>query len=63
VAREPDHAPNLLALAEALAASGDASGSRQAARRALLLADEAAATGEPEAAAWRRQASELAGTP
>jgi hypothetical protein len=55
----PDHAPNQLALAEALLASGQTEAGRQAARRAHQLAVEAEAAGEPEAAAWQKEALRL----
>lgn len=54
----PGHAPNLLALSEALAANQQPAPSRQVAKRALLLAEAAAADGLPEAAEWLREARE-----
>lgn len=61
VALDPAWAPNPLALAEALAATGDAAGSRETARRALELVDAARAAGEPDAPEWQREAQRLAG--
>ena len=59
-ARFPGYAPNQLALSEALAASGQPGPSREAARRAQALAEQAEAAGEPEAAGWLREARGLA---
>jgi len=56
VAIGPDHPPNLLALGEALTATGDAAGGRSRLEEALALARSAAATGDPEAAEWVRDA-------
>jgi len=63
VALFPEYAPNQLALAEALLAGGDVAGGREAARQAASLAAAAEAAGEPEAAAWRREAEKLSRTP
>jgi hypothetical protein len=52
VALRPEYPPNILALAEALAATGDSSGSREQYARALELARAAGAGGEPDAAEW-----------
>jgi hypothetical protein len=64
-ARFPDHAPNQLALAEALRANGDSKAGREAARRALALAEAAAAAaaGDPDAAGWLRDARKLVNAP
>jgi hypothetical protein len=59
VALYPDHAPNQLALAEALRASGDDAGAQAAARRALALAEASAVAGDADAAAWRSDARKL----
>ena len=48
----PDHPLNLMALGEALGSTDDAAGSRQAWQRALELARERAAQGEPDAPEW-----------
>lgn len=61
VGRDPGYAPNQLALAEALAANGDAAGGRGAAGVALRLAEEAAAAGVADATEWSREARRLAG--
>jgi hypothetical protein len=52
----PEHAPNQLALAEALVANDALSEGRDAARRALALAE---AAGEPDAADWLKDARRL----
>ena len=62
-ARSPEHAPNLLALAEALRATDQAEAGRAAARRALALGEAAVRSGDPEAAAWVRQARALVDAP
>jgi hypothetical protein len=59
VALFPDHAPNQLALAEALLATGGATEGQVAARRGLQLAEKAAAAGERDADAWVRDAGRL----
>jgi hypothetical protein len=56
VALRPDYPPNRLALAEALAAAGDAAGSLAAGREALRLAEARAAAGDPDANEWVSQA-------
>lgn len=56
LARHPDYPPNLLAVAEALAAAGDAVAGRDACRRALALARERAAGGDRDAPEWIREA-------
>jgi hypothetical protein len=61
VALDPAYAPNVLALSEGLTATGDADGGREAAARALRLAEEAAAAGVAEADGWIRDARKLAG--
>jgi hypothetical protein len=63
VALAPDHAPNQLALAEALLASERPEEGRAAARRAAALAEAAAAAGEKDAAAWLRDARTLSHAP
>jgi hypothetical protein len=63
VGRFPEHAPNLLALAEALVADGEPEEGREAARRALALAVMASQAGDPDAAGWQREALRLAGRP
>jgi hypothetical protein len=57
----PDHPPNLLALAEALAATGDPEGGVAQARRALEGARVALAAGEPDAPDWVRDAEVASG--
>ncbi|HET9552284.1 MAG TPA: hypothetical protein VFP50_04895 [Anaeromyxobacteraceae bacterium] len=59
VALFPDHAPNQLALAEALLATGGAAEGQAAARRGLDLAVKAAAAGEQDADGWVRDAGRL----
>jgi tetratricopeptide (TPR) repeat protein len=56
VAVAPDHAPNQLALAEALDRAGKAAEGREAWGRALALAEAAAAAGEPDAPDWVAEA-------
>lgn len=63
VAAFPDYAPNQLALAEALVANGEEEAGRDAARRALALAEAAETAGDPDAAGWRRDARRLADAP
>jgi len=53
---EPDYPPNLLALAEALSATGDTRGARESYSRALELAKSRSAAGDAEAAEWIREA-------
>jgi hypothetical protein len=55
----PDHAPNQLALAEALIATGSADDGHAAAERGLALARVSAAAGEPDAADWIREGQRL----
>jgi hypothetical protein len=52
----PEHPPNLLALAEALKATGDPDGAGVEARAALDRARAAAAGGAPDAPEWVREA-------
>jgi hypothetical protein len=59
VALAPDHAPNQAALAEALHATGDEPGAAAAARRAVELARQAVAAGEPQGPRWLREAERL----
>src|SRR5262245_31454047 len=54
---KPDHPPNQTALGEALAATGDAEGSRAAYGRALALARGVHGAGEPEAREWIEEAT------
>lgn len=61
VALFPDYPPNLLALAEALAATGDDPGAARAAQSALSRARSAAAAGVPDAAEWVRDAEVASG--
>jgi tetratricopeptide (TPR) repeat protein len=56
MAIDPDYPPNLLALAEALAAAGDAAGGRARLEEALARARSAAAEGDPDAGEWIRDA-------
>jgi tetratricopeptide (TPR) repeat protein len=60
VDREPDYPPNLLALAEALAATGDGGGSRETYRRGLELARTLAAT-DLDASEWIEEAGKALG--
>ena len=63
-AREAEYPPNLLALAEALAATGDDAGAGQTRRKALEMARVMKAAGEPDAGDWIREAeTTLAGAP
>lgn len=57
--RDAAYAPNWLALAEAADAIGDAQARRDAAKKALTLADVAARSGEADAAAWQRDANKF----
>ncbi|WP_243336738.1 hypothetical protein [Anaeromyxobacter soli] len=61
--RAPEFPPNLLALAEALAANGDPAAGRAAAGRALALAERRAAAGEPDAPEWVVEARRLLAAP
>jgi hypothetical protein len=54
-ARFPDHPPNRLALAEALAATGEAAAAAAEAGRALALARARVEAGDPDAAGWVRE--------
>lgn len=58
VRRFPEHAPNQLALAIAYRELDRPEDSRRAFRRALELAETAAAAGDPDAADWLRSARE-----
>lgn len=62
-ARAPDHAPNQLALAEALLANDQPEAGRAAAARAQALAEAAVAAGDPDAAGWVAQARALLAGP
>lgn len=53
----PAYPPNLQALAETLKGTGDTAGSLAAARQALEGAHKAAASGEPDAADWEKDAA------
>jgi len=63
VAGYPDHAPNQLALAEALLANEQPEAGRAAARRAEALAEAAVAAGERDAPGWLRDARKLSHAP
>ena len=52
----PAYPPNLLALGEALAVTGDTEGSRKAYARSLELARSREKTGDKEAAEWIEEA-------
>jgi tetratricopeptide (TPR) repeat protein len=56
VSISPAHPPNHLALAEALAATGDPESSRSAYLKALEMARTRLASGSPDASEWVRQA-------
>lgn len=56
VALDPDHPPNQLCLAEALAANDDPEGSARAYARAAELAGPRARAGDPEAREWLAEA-------
>lgn len=58
---KPEYPPNHLTLAEALAATGDAEGSRAAARRALERAQAIHGRQEPEAHEWIEEARKALG--
>jgi hypothetical protein len=60
-ARFPDHPPNRLALAEALAATGEAAAAAVEAERALALARAGAEAGDPDADGWVREAEIVLG--
>jgi predicted Zn-dependent protease len=55
----PDHAPNQLAVAEALLATGAADDAHAAAEQGLTLARARAAAGDPDAADWIRDGERL----
>jgi hypothetical protein len=57
LALAPDYPPNLQALAEALRATGDTTGSLEAARQALDGARKAGASGDPDAPDWEKDAA------
>ncbi len=57
--REPEYAPNWLAVAEAADATGHSKARKEAARTAAELADKAAQAGAPDAKAWQRAAKEM----
>ena len=59
VARRPDHPPNLLALAEALAATEDRPSARATCLRALEAARSAERVGNLDAQDWLREAGAL----
>jgi hypothetical protein len=59
VALAPDHAPNQLALAEALRATGDEPGATAALQRAVGLSRRAVEAGEPEAGRWLRESERI----
>jgi tetratricopeptide (TPR) repeat protein len=61
IAIVPDYPPNLLALAEALAATGDEAGARRTRERAMELARAKAESGDPDAADWILEADEALG--
>jgi tetratricopeptide (TPR) repeat protein len=54
---DPSYPPNLLALSEALRATGDDAGAVAAARQALDGARKAGAMGDPDAAEWEKEAA------
>lgn len=58
---KPDYPPNLLALAEALSATGDNGGARESYSRALELARGRSAAGDADAAEWIREAETALG--
>jgi hypothetical protein len=62
VATEGDYPPNLLALAEALSATGSEDEGRAVAARALALARSRAAAGDPEALEWVEEAERVGGS-
>lgn len=59
VVLSPEYPPNLLALAEALQAAGDPAAARQALGTALQIARRAAASRDPDAQDWIREAERL----
>jgi hypothetical protein len=58
--RDPEHAPNQLALAEALAATGADVEEQAVLARGRALAERAVAAGDPDAPEWMRDAAKLA---
>jgi len=58
---DPEYPPNQLALAEALRATEDNAGGREAYRRALALARDRISRGDPDAAEWVEQAERALG--
>jgi hypothetical protein len=58
--REPGYAPNQLALAEALAATGADPEAQAVLARGRALAERAVAAGDPDAPEWMRDAQKLA---
>jgi len=58
---KPDYPPNLLALAEALSATGDTDGSSKFYSRALELAKIRSAAGDADAVLWIREAETALG--
>ncbi len=59
VERFPDYPPNMLALGEAYGKNGQPAEGRKACRRAVELATELEAGGNPEAGTWRREGQEM----
>jgi tetratricopeptide (TPR) repeat protein len=62
VAIAPDYAPNVLALAEALADVKGRAGAKDAYEKALTLADDAKAAGDPDAVEWIAEANRALAT-
>jgi hypothetical protein len=58
----PDYAPNVLALAEALADVRERAGAKDAYEKAKALAEAAKAAGDPDAAEWVAEAERALGT-
>jgi hypothetical protein len=61
VALSPEYPPNLLALAEALGATGDPAGARRVLASALGITRRGAPSGDPDAQEWIREAERLQG--
>jgi tetratricopeptide (TPR) repeat protein len=61
VTLRPDYPPNLLALAEALAAVDESRRSREAYEQALALAEPQASSGVPDAGEWAAEAARALG--
>jgi hypothetical protein len=59
VALSPEYPPNLLALAEALRATGDPAGAQRAVAAALERAQRVAGSMDPDAQAWVREGERL----